>query len=78
MDQSQTVLSSFEMATGTEDDQHYSRRDSARFTRTGHSQLDASTKARLGYFKVHLEALSLTLSVLLQTLNTAQSVMWSK
>jgi hypothetical protein len=78
IDQSQTLLSSFEVTTGIEDNQHYGRRDSARFTRIGHSQLDLLGRARLDYLKAHLQALSMTLSVLLQTLYTAQSVIWSK
>jgi hypothetical protein len=78
IDQSQAVLSSFEAATGVEEDEHYGRRDSARFTRTSQSQPDLPTQAKLDYLKIHLEALSMTLSVLLQTLYTAQSVMWSK
>ena len=78
IDQSQAVLSSFEAATGIEEDEHYGRRDSARFTRTSYSQPDLSTKAKLDYLRAHLEALSMTLSVMLQTLYTAQSVMWSK
>jgi hypothetical protein len=78
IDQSQTVLSNFESATGIENDEHYGRRDSARFTRTGHLQSDPPTMARLAYLMAHLEALSMTLSVLLQTLYTAQSVTWSR
>ena len=35
-------------------------------------------KARLEYLTNHLGALRATLSVLLQTLNTAQSIVWSK
>jgi hypothetical protein len=78
IDQSQAVLSSFEATTGIEENGHYGRRDSARFTRTSYPQPDLPTRATLDYLKAHLEALSMTLSVLLQTLYTAQSVMWSK
>ncbi|KAH7402063.1 hypothetical protein DE146DRAFT_454513 [Phaeosphaeria sp. MPI-PUGE-AT-0046c] len=37
-----------------------------------------SSPTRLAYLSNHLEALRATLSVLLQTLNTAQSIVWSK
>lgn len=37
-----------------------------------------TTGTRLGYLSAHLEALSATLSVQVQTLYAAQSIMWSK
>ncbi|CAA9962257.1 hypothetical protein PTMSG1_05633 [Pyrenophora teres f. maculata] len=78
IEQAQNVLGSFELVTSPDDVQQYARRDSARFTGTSHSQLDSPTKAELEYLMAHLEALSMTLSVLLQTLYASQSIMWSK
>ncbi|EOA80936.1 uncharacterized protein SETTUDRAFT_100000 [Exserohilum turcica Et28A] len=78
IEQSQHVLTSFESATSIEGTQHHGRRDSASSVGSTGSQPDPSTKTRLAYLMAHLEALSTTLSVLLQTLYTAQSIMWSK
>ncbi|USP79816.1 hypothetical protein yc1106_07090 [Curvularia clavata] len=78
IEQSQNVMSSFESATSTGEAQNNGRRDSARSVESNQPQLDASITARLTYLMAHLEALSTTLSVLLQTLYTAQSVMWSR
>ncbi|KAG9386336.1 hypothetical protein A1F94_003086 [Pyrenophora tritici-repentis] len=78
IEQAQNILGSFELATSPDDVQQYARRDSARFTGTSQSQLDFPTKAKLEYLMAHLEALSMALSVLLQTLYTSQSIMWSK
>ncbi|KAF1838312.1 hypothetical protein BDW02DRAFT_565133 [Decorospora gaudefroyi] len=79
MDQSQSVLTSFESTTSIQDEQHHhDRRDSARFPRSERSRPDPPTEASLEYLVAHLETLSMTLSVMLQTLYTAQSIMWSK
>ncbi|KAI4613822.1 hypothetical protein J4E83_007424 [Alternaria metachromatica] len=77
IDQAQNLLTSVEMATSIENDKFHDRRDSVRSTQHSHPRLDHSTKASLDYFTAHLEALSMTLSVLLQTLYAAQTIMWS-
>ncbi|CAN9317476.1 unnamed protein product [Alternaria alternata] len=78
IDQAQTLLTSFESTSSTEDEKHHDQRDISRSTQKIRSQLDPSTKASLDYLTAHLEALSMTLSVLLQTLYAAQTIMWSK
>ena len=51
---------------------------------TGHDDsmsrlpLDAAVVARLQYLLSHLASLRATLAVMLQTLSTAQSVMWAR
>lgn len=71
-------MGSLESAISTEDFRHHNRRDSARYAGDGRLLPETSMKTTLAYLVAHLEALSTTLSVLLQTLYTAQSVMWSK
>ncbi|KAH6867073.1 hypothetical protein BKA58DRAFT_403885 [Alternaria rosae] len=78
IDQAQNLLTSVEMTTSIENDKYHDRRDGVRSTQHSHPRLDHSTKASLDYFTAHLEALSMTLSVLLQTLYAAQTIMWSK
>ncbi|KAL1793078.1 hypothetical protein ACET3X_008060 [Alternaria dauci] len=78
IDQAQTLLTSFESTSSTEDEKHHDQRDISRSTQDSRFRLDPSTKANLDYLTVHLEALSMTLSVLLQTLYAAQTIMWSK
>ncbi|KAI4951435.1 hypothetical protein J4E91_004145 [Alternaria rosae] len=78
IDQAQNLLTSVEMTTSIENDKYHDRRDGIRSTQHSHPRLDHSTKASLDYFTAHLEALSMTLSVLLQTLYAAQTIMWSK
>jgi hypothetical protein len=78
IDQAQTLLTSFESTISIEDNKHHDRRDSARPTPHIPFRLDPSTIASLDYLTAHLEALSMTLSVLLQSLYTAQTIMWSK
>ncbi|KNG49174.1 fe superoxide dismutase [Stemphylium lycopersici] len=78
IEQSQNVLSCFELATSSDDNRHHDRRDSLRSTGSSRLRLDSSAKAKLQYPMAHLESLSMTLSALLQTLYTAQSIMWSK
>lgn len=67
--QSQTVLKKIENETELRRAERYEERDGA------DGPLNAT---RLAYYAAHLECLRLTLAVLLQTLYTAQSVMWSK
>ncbi|EUC35449.1 hypothetical protein COCCADRAFT_24629 [Bipolaris zeicola 26-R-13] len=78
IEQSQNVMGSLESAISTEDFRHHNRRDSARYAGDSRLLPETSMKTTLAYLVAHLEALSTTLSVLLQTLYTAQSVMWSK
>ena len=78
IEQAQNVLSSFKSLTSMNHVQNHERRDSARFVGTNQPQLDSPTKAKLEYLMAHLEALSMTLSVLLQTLYASQTIMWSK
>jgi hypothetical protein len=76
-EQSQAILKEIELATSFRNE-HSSNRDDTYSTRNGRSRQDSASATRLSYLTAHLEALRLTLSVLLQTLHTAQSVMWSK
>ncbi|KAJ4370404.1 hypothetical protein N0V83_004922 [Neocucurbitaria cava] len=50
----------------------------ARIPESDFARHESITLARLEYLTSHLQALRTTLSVLLQTLYTAQSIMWSK
>lgn len=76
-EQSQAILDEIEQATSLQK-QDSSNKEDTYFTRNGRSRQNSTTTARLLYLVAHLEALRLTLSVLLQTLYTAQSVMWAK
>ncbi|KAF1953960.1 hypothetical protein CC80DRAFT_134106 [Byssothecium circinans] len=53
----------------------YGQRDHNQARRSG---LNSSTAARLQYLLAHLDALRSTLAVMLQTLYTAQSIMWTR
>lgn len=73
--QSQTVLKKIENETELLRNERYEERDLARKSQPQSWSLNAT---RLAYYATHLECLRLTLAVLLQTLYTAQSIMWSK
>lgn len=73
--QSQTILKIIENETELRRDERYGERDTASKDQPQDRSLNAT---RLAYFTTHLECLRLTLAVLLQTLYTAQSIMWSK
>jgi hypothetical protein len=76
-EQSQAILKEIELATSLQKEESSNRNDTYS-PRNGRPQQDSTTASRLSYLMAHLEALRLTLSVLLQTLYTAQSVMWAK
>jgi hypothetical protein len=76
-EQSQAILKELELATSLQKEESGNRNDTYS-PRNGRPQQDSTTTSRLLYLMAHLEALRLTLSVLLQTLYTAQSVMWAK
>ncbi|KAG9196707.1 hypothetical protein G6011_01828 [Alternaria panax] len=76
--QAQTLLASFESTTSTGNDKYDDPRHILRSTQNSRSWLQPSTQASLDYLTAHLQALSMTLSVLLQTLYAAQTIMWSK
>jgi hypothetical protein len=76
-EQSQAILKEVELATSLQKEESSNRNDTYS-PRNGRPQQDSTTVSRLLYLMAHLEALRLTLSVLLQTLYTAQSVMWAK
>jgi hypothetical protein len=73
--QSQTVLKKIENETELRRAERYDKRDGAPNFQLQNRSLNAK---RLAYYATHLECLRLTLAVLLQTLYTAQSIMWSK
>ncbi|KAJ4312713.1 hypothetical protein N0V94_007314 [Neodidymelliopsis sp. IMI 364377] len=72
--QSQTVLREIENTTEVH---MHEEKDEAQSSR-GSPRSESLNVTRLVYLAAHLEGLRLTLAVLLQTLYTAQSVMWSK
>lgn len=73
--QSQTVLKKIEEETDLDQNERYDEGDGAQSKdQSRNKPLDV----KLSYFATHLECLRLTLAVLLQTLYTAQSVMWAK
>lgn len=75
--QSQTVLLEIEDTTGLRRHEQTEKRDEA-WSSKDWSRTGSVDVIRLTYFAAHLECLRLTLAVLLQTLYTAQSIMWSK
>ncbi|KAF2630819.1 hypothetical protein BU25DRAFT_408096 [Macroventuria anomochaeta] len=75
--QSQTVLKEIENATELRRNEQTEETDEARSSK-GHPRSGSLNVTRLACFAAHLECLRLTLAVLLQTLYTAQSIMWSK
>ena len=77
VEQSDTVVKGIESAASTRDGAQQHRRDSACYD-DEYSEHKPTTLTRLVYLASHLDALRSTLSVLLQTLYTAQSIMWSK
>lgn len=75
--QSQICLKEIEQTAKLRDNERTDGKGSLRSSR-GDSRSESLTSERLAYFAAHLESLRLTLAVLLQTLYTAQSIMWSK
>lgn len=69
--QSHTVLQDVESTVSIRNDERFDGH-------SGQIKNAGTTLQRLNYLVAHLEALRVTLSVLLQTLFTAQSIMWSK
>lgn len=76
IDQSQMVFSEIEACVfNTDNHQHDGLRNGGQSRSEFRETLSTG---RLNYLQAHLEALKATLSVMLQTLHTAQSVMWSQ
>lgn len=75
--QSQIVLKEIEHTTELRSRTRNEGSGELRFL-TDHLQHGSLYLTKLAYLAAHLESLRLTLSVLLQTLYTAQSIMWSK
>jgi hypothetical protein len=75
--QSQTILKEVENVTGCCKGDRTHERDDTRSPKV-RSRSGSSSTTRLAYLAAHLECLRLILAVLLQTLYTAQSIMWSK
>lgn len=73
--QSQTVFKKIENETELRRTERYEERARASKSEMQNGSVNAT---RLAYYATHLECLRLTLAVLLQTLYTAQSIMWSK
>ncbi|KAF1929709.1 uncharacterized protein M421DRAFT_4158 [Didymella exigua CBS 183.55] len=74
--QSQTALKNIEDETELRRNERYGEGDGVRPSKD--QSRNRPLDAKLSYFATHLECLRLTLAVLLQTLYTAQSIMWSK
>ena len=74
IEQSGFIFIEIESITSIRDD----TKDGSDFVRNRQPRRDSKIVTRLDYLTAHLEALRATLSVLLQTLYTAQSIMWSK
>ncbi|KAH9860796.1 hypothetical protein J1614_012129 [Plenodomus biglobosus] len=77
-DQAQNILDRIKSSTATLDAGQEDGKYVSSSLRSDHSHYDSMAGSRLGYLSAHLEALCATLSVQLQTLFTAQSIMWSK
>lgn len=75
--QSQTLLKNIEDETELRRNERYDEEERT-WPSKDQSPIRLSNATRLSYFATHLECLRLTLAVLLQTLYTAQSIMWSK
>lgn len=75
--QSQIILKEIENATELCRQEQTEGKDGVRSSKDD-LRSDAVDALKLEYFATHLESLRLTLAVLLQTLYTAQSIMWSK
>ncbi|KAJ4984053.1 hypothetical protein SVAN01_10484 [Stagonosporopsis vannaccii] len=75
--QSQTVLMEIENTTGLRRQEPSQERNGVRSSKDDPRNGTVDV-IRLTYFAAHIECLRLTLAVLLQTLYTAQSIMWSK
>lgn len=76
--QSQAVLREIENTTEIRRHEQDAETDDVRSPNKDRSRSGTVDGVRLAYFAVHLECLRLTLAVLLQTLYTSQSIMWSK
>lgn len=74
---SQNILKEIENATGLRENERYDEKDEAHSFKVPPRGGSLNT-TRLVYLAAHLESLRLTLAVLLQTLYTAQSIIWSK
>ncbi|KAJ8105172.1 hypothetical protein OPT61_g10341 [Boeremia exigua] len=75
--QSQTVLKQIEVNTELRRHERTTEKDEARSS-TDRPRNGSANVTVLAYSAAHLECLRLTLSVLLQSLYAAQSIMWSK
>ncbi|KAF2134303.1 hypothetical protein P153DRAFT_281041 [Dothidotthia symphoricarpi CBS 119687] len=74
MEQSGSVFTEIESITSARN----GSKNGSRYDRNGQARRNSVVWPRLEYLTAHLETLRTTLSVLLQTLYTAQSIMWSK
>lgn len=75
IDQSRLVFSEIEECVFHSDNHH----DAQSYGGQSHSQpQNLLPTGKLNYLQAHLEALKATLAVMLQTLHTAQSIMWSQ
>ncbi|CAO2649015.1 Nn.00g099640.m01.CDS01 [Neocucurbitaria sp. VM-36] len=76
--QSQNVMAEIQSVSSDGGNAQNRTKDDVRFPQSDYLRHDSSSLVRLEYLTAHLQALRTTLSVLLQTLYTAQSIMWSK
>ena len=78
IDQCTAVLSEIEFITPLNDVRGHSEHHDHHSRRNQGVQLNPVTMARLEYLTAHLDSLKSTLSVMLQTLYAAQSVIWAR
>jgi hypothetical protein len=78
VDQCKAVLSEIEFINSHHRENKTVGRDEENPGQRQSSQLGSAVVARLHYLLAHLDSLRSTLSVLLQTLNTAQSIIWAR
>lgn len=78
VEQCTAILSEIDSIISHHRDSKTARRVSQHHDPTRSSQLGSAVVARLHYLVAHLDSLKATLSVLLQTLNTAQSMIWAR
>ncbi|KAF2832018.1 hypothetical protein CC86DRAFT_340187 [Ophiobolus disseminans] len=78
IEQSRSISAELESLAALADEEQHHRNGDAHYDSHERSRQDQPPTTRLVYLATHLEALRVTLSVLLQTLYTAQSIIWSK
>ncbi|KAF2683490.1 hypothetical protein K458DRAFT_47157 [Lentithecium fluviatile CBS 122367] len=78
VDQCTAILREIEFISSHYRERVAERRDGQHYDSNGDFRLGSAVVARLHYLVAHLDSLKATLSVMLQTLYTAQSIIWSR